>query len=143
MFKVGDKVRILPSANRRYAGLYTVEKVNPTKYKLRPADGRVFSGTGLLNTPHSLVSAADATEAPAEHPAAHASFRLGQFVTVQGDRRIKPTTLFVVLKPSLDKTNIVQAGGSPSDPNRYWRMPNTFLRVVDTSAALTDAWLED
>lgn len=120
MFKVGDEVAV---DDPKWAGIWRVEKVNPTTYKLAQ-EGNPRG----LKAHHWLVrEVTEADRDPNARPV-FTPFELyvaGELVRVKGDPRIEGP--HVVLKQTREKVQIAKLGG---DDDRYWSVaPQHLIRV--------------
>lgn len=114
---VGTRVTI---DDPNYPGIWTITKVNPKNYLLRPDAG----GRGL-NAPHIICTEApDGVPVlrPFESPREY--FEAGQVVTYDGQ-----PGFYVVLVDKDRRVNVARLGG---DGGRYWRAAprNLHLAVI-------------
>jgi hypothetical protein len=115
--------------NPNYPGVWEIEKVNPTRYRLRPLDG----GRGLV-APHSMVRLAHGDPLASAVPALAPYFHAGTLVRWENAPQKAGGTLFVVTAHK-QLVNIVKLGG---DGGRYWRVGATALVVVDPADVIKD-----
>jgi hypothetical protein len=69
------------------------------------------------------------------------NLRLGALIMVKPEykarvRRTPTDTLLVVFADKFDMVNCVVVGGNAADPRAYFRVPATWVRVVDPAAVI-------
>ena len=122
---VGDRVEV---NGRKFPGVWVIEKVNPTTFKLR-REGQGPTGQ-RLRAHKTMVRPAGAEVTPVAvrtlpHQAAGSVVRyVGTTLRKSPERDI----LYVVLKDNYDRLHISMLGG---EGDRYWRVAPRNLEAVD------------
>jgi hypothetical protein len=126
-YRIGDTVHISIAESPRWAGTYTVAKVNPTTYRLigDKAPNGLKAHKGLVSA-GPLPSTGRATATVSVDPLPE-YFHPGSVVTVEGVRNGDPSQLWVVTGQTGDRYRLFPLGGS----DRYLRgIPPTRMKRV-------------